>query len=245
MFLHVQVLLKALRITPNNNQLWFNVALSQETFARQVLKKEKGSLAEMKTALAELRVAERTFTHLATIPTKTPHARLNFNPKKAEKHAAQCLTYAAALEARVAEAETYESAIATRREAARKAAADEIALRREEEMIKVKAIEEEKARLQQMAEEKKKHLEMLQASWASREAPAPREKEPKKGSRRQSSSAAESSERRTGSSSSTSTPKKKRKSVRFSITLPHATATAHAHAHAIAYAHAHAHTRMY
>jgi hypothetical protein len=56
----------------------------------QVAKKDKATLPEMKGALSELSMAERTFQHLASLSTKVPHTRLNFNPKKAEKHVAQC-----------------------------------------------------------------------------------------------------------------------------------------------------------
>jgi len=178
-----QTLLKALHITPNNNQLWFNLALSQESFARQVAKKDKATLPEMKGALSELSMAERTFQHLASLSTKVPHTRLNFNPKKAEKHVAQCQKYIEVLQQQATKAEEEENAAVVKREALRRAAVADEERRREEQLRKIHVEEEEKARLQLLAEEQKKRLEALQAAWAIKE---PTYEKEKKTSRRQS-----------------------------------------------------------
>lgn len=56
----MRVLLKALHISPNNLQLWYNLALTRETFAVAVLQKEqKGearTLAEVENAIEDLKV---------------------------------------------------------------------------------------------------------------------------------------------------------------------------------------------
>lgn len=56
----MRVLLKALHVTPNNLQLWYNLALARETFAVAVLQKEqKGearTLAEVENAIEDLKV---------------------------------------------------------------------------------------------------------------------------------------------------------------------------------------------
>lgn len=56
----MSVLLKALHISPNNLQLWYNLALTRETFAVAVLQKEqKGearTLAEVENAIEDLKV---------------------------------------------------------------------------------------------------------------------------------------------------------------------------------------------
>lgn len=56
----MRVLLKALHVSPNNLQLWYNLALSRETFAVAVLQKEqKGearTLAEVENAIEDLKV---------------------------------------------------------------------------------------------------------------------------------------------------------------------------------------------
>lgn len=56
----MRVLLKALHISPNNLQLWYNLALARETFAVAVLQKEqKGearTLAEVENAIEDLKV---------------------------------------------------------------------------------------------------------------------------------------------------------------------------------------------
>lgn len=56
----MRVLLKALHVSPNNLQLWYNLALARETFAVAVLQKEqKGearTLAEVENAIEDLKV---------------------------------------------------------------------------------------------------------------------------------------------------------------------------------------------
>lgn len=56
----IRVLLKALHVSPNNLQLWYNLALARETFAVAVLQKEqKGearTLAEVENAIEDLKV---------------------------------------------------------------------------------------------------------------------------------------------------------------------------------------------
>ena len=56
----MRVLLKALHISPSNLQLWYNLALTRETFAVAVLQKEqKGetrTLAEVENAIEDLKV---------------------------------------------------------------------------------------------------------------------------------------------------------------------------------------------
>lgn len=56
----MSTLLKALHVSPNNLQLWYNLALTRETFAVAVLQKEqKGearTLAEVENAIEDLKV---------------------------------------------------------------------------------------------------------------------------------------------------------------------------------------------
>lgn len=59
----MRVLLKALHVSPNNLQLWYNLALARETFAVAVLQKEqKGearTLAEVENAIEDLKVRKK------------------------------------------------------------------------------------------------------------------------------------------------------------------------------------------
>lgn len=56
----MRILLKALHVSPSNLQLWYNLALTRETFAVAVLQKEqKGearTLAEVENAIEDLKV---------------------------------------------------------------------------------------------------------------------------------------------------------------------------------------------
>lgn len=63
----MRVLLKALHVSPNNLQLWYNLALARETFAVAVLQKEqKGearTLAEVENAIEDLKVMHPSLEH--------------------------------------------------------------------------------------------------------------------------------------------------------------------------------------
>ncbi|CAM9129407.1 unnamed protein product, partial [Choristocarpus tenellus] len=93
----MQTLLKALHVSPNNLQLWYNLALTRETFAVAVLQKEqKGearTLTEVENAIKDLKGATKLFNWLTQCePDKTggSHRRLPFDSNKAEKHAKFC-----------------------------------------------------------------------------------------------------------------------------------------------------------
>lgn len=70
----MRVLLKALHVSPNNLQLWYNLALARETFAVAVLQKEqKGearTLAEVENAIEDLKVETRQDWEPSRILTK-------------------------------------------------------------------------------------------------------------------------------------------------------------------------------
>ncbi|CAM9206048.1 unnamed protein product [Ectocarpus sp. 13 AM-2016] len=92
----MRVLLKALHVSPNNLQLWYNLALARETFAVAVLQKEqKGearTLAEVENAIEDLKGATKLFSWLKDCkPDKTGGVRhLPYDASKAEKHAKFC-----------------------------------------------------------------------------------------------------------------------------------------------------------
>eukprot|EP00752_Nemacystus_decipiens_P002121 g2024.t1 len=92
----MRVLLKALHVSPNNLQLWYNLALARETFAVAVLQKEqKGearTLAEVENAIEDLKGATKLFSWLKDCkPDRTGGVRhLPYDASKAEKHAKFC-----------------------------------------------------------------------------------------------------------------------------------------------------------
>ena len=66
-------------MSPNNLQLWYNLALARETFAVAVLQKEqKGearTLAEVENAIEDLKVRLVTYLYMYVAPKCWPNAR--------------------------------------------------------------------------------------------------------------------------------------------------------------------------
>ncbi|CAM9217141.1 unnamed protein product [Discosporangium mesarthrocarpum] len=93
----MRTLLKALHVSPNNLQLWYNLALTRETYAVAVLQKEqKGearTLMEVENAIKDLKGATKLFMWLKQCqPDRSGglHRRLPYDSSKADKHAKFC-----------------------------------------------------------------------------------------------------------------------------------------------------------
>ncbi|PRP77258.1 hypothetical protein PROFUN_14470 [Planoprotostelium fungivorum] len=70
-----QVLMKAIHLSPNNKALWFNIALSFETNAVDILKNKKKTLAQLTSAMNMLKQATATFKWLKSTPPSQPQQR--------------------------------------------------------------------------------------------------------------------------------------------------------------------------
>ncbi|CAM9716511.1 unnamed protein product [Chrysoparadoxa australica] len=88
---------KALHVNPSDLQLWYNLALTQETFAVMVLQKEQNgeqrTLSEVQNAIADLEEAAKLFKWLMDCQqdgSKGASRRLPYNAEKAKKHANFC-----------------------------------------------------------------------------------------------------------------------------------------------------------
>jgi RNA polymerase-associated protein CTR9 len=89
----MRTLLKALHICPSDLQLWYNLAVTEETFAVTVLQKDqKGetrTLTEVQHASDDLKGASQLFTWLSTRERPT-RRQLPYTTDKAKKHASFC-----------------------------------------------------------------------------------------------------------------------------------------------------------
>lgn len=170
----MRVLLKALHISPNNLQLWYNLALARETFAVAVLQKEqKGearTLAEVENAIEDLKGATKLFSWLKDCePDRTGnvHRHLPYDSNKAEKHAKFCYDNIE----RAAQHLNHEKAKANQQQEVR-----ERHQRALEKMVQQRKQEEEDARRRQessalqraeRAKIKQASLNKLQESWTT------------------------------------------------------------------------------
>eukprot|EP00027_Filamoeba_sp_ATCC50430_P019560 CAMPEP_0168540906 /NCGR_PEP_ID=MMETSP0413-20121227/529_1 /TAXON_ID=136452 /ORGANISM="Filamoeba nolandi, Strain NC-AS-23-1" /LENGTH=835 /DNA_ID=CAMNT_0008570677 /DNA_START=98 /DNA_END=2605 /DNA_ORIENTATION=+ len=85
-----QTIVKAIHIQPENKAFWFNLALAQEQFATEILRREKKTSADVKKALNNLQQALVTLKNLQQNPGTSSKGPQIGN--KAEKHATYCQT---------------------------------------------------------------------------------------------------------------------------------------------------------
>ncbi|CAM9649113.1 unnamed protein product, partial [Phaeothamnion confervicola] len=87
-------LLKGLRLFPNDLQLWYNLALTRESFAVTVLQREqKGerrTLEDVENAISDLCGAEELFRWLAEDQERDARRRLPYSTERARKHGGFC-----------------------------------------------------------------------------------------------------------------------------------------------------------
>lgn len=90
----MRTLLKALHVQPSNLRLWYNLALTRETFAVTILQKEqKGeqrTLAEVQNAIDDLQGATKLFSWLGECEPESGKKQLPYSAEKAKKHASFC-----------------------------------------------------------------------------------------------------------------------------------------------------------
>eukprot|EP00638_Chattonella_subsalsa_P008943 CAMPEP_0117751552 /NCGR_PEP_ID=MMETSP0947-20121206/11048_1 /TAXON_ID=44440 /ORGANISM="Chattonella subsalsa, Strain CCMP2191" /LENGTH=1322 /DNA_ID=CAMNT_0005569965 /DNA_START=191 /DNA_END=4159 /DNA_ORIENTATION=- len=166
----MRTLLKAIRTEPNNMQLWYNLALTCENFAVNVLQKEqKGehrTLTDVQNAIDNLKGASKLFKWLASIDKLAlGYKRLPYNTEKAGKHGTFCHDNIVLAYEHLKHEQLKQKAVQEMRQRQQEAAAEAEKKAKKEKEEAERKKKEEYERRQQLAKVKEMKLENLKEQW--------------------------------------------------------------------------------
>ncbi|KAL6076361.1 protein required for normal CLN1 and CLN2 G1 cyclin expression, variant 3 [Balamuthia mandrillaris] len=164
-------LLNAIHITPDNLLLWYNLALSQESFAVTTMNANNKSLKDMQDALKELKQAIATWQDLANQSTKM---RLPYHVSKAQKHLEECEQHHGTLLDKLKDAKKQERDAIDQRNRLRQLAEQVANEKQKEEAERVRQEAEEQERLRLLVLQDEERVQQLLLAQDQKEVPTTR-----------------------------------------------------------------------
>eukprot|EP00005_Dracoamoeba_jomungandri_P008714 CAMPEP_0174270756 /NCGR_PEP_ID=MMETSP0439-20130205/45618_1 /TAXON_ID=0 /ORGANISM="Stereomyxa ramosa, Strain Chinc5" /LENGTH=1018 /DNA_ID=CAMNT_0015360281 /DNA_START=21 /DNA_END=3074 /DNA_ORIENTATION=+ len=163
-----RALLKAIHLTPENFQLWYNLALSQQKNAHNILNTNKIALKKMERALRELKKAKQVFGDLSV---RQKAAKRSYHVHKAKEHHEKCNSMIGKLEEKLSKAIAEEAKQEEERRKRREAMELKLRMREEQEKAHAEAQNMERKKMEEIANLQAQKLAQIQQKWVERNVP--------------------------------------------------------------------------